>query len=131
MPDGTDNPGDSHSLHGFHANASDREALRRGVELAQRYRGDVTVVRRSTGKPVEGYVFRIDLREGKEEEALTMLPKDSEDRLVIPLGDIEAITLSGKDAAAGKSFERWVKRYVQQKLAGRPADIEADAPGGD
>jgi hypothetical protein len=37
---------------------------------------------------------------------------------VIPYADIGAIAFTGKDTAAGKTFENWVKRYWEKKAAG-------------
>ena len=33
-------------------------------------------------------------------------------------GDIAQLAFTGKDTAAGKSFETWVKKYQEKKAAG-------------
>ena len=33
-------------------------------------------------------------------------------------GDIASLAFSGRDTAAGKSFEAWMKKYAEKKAAG-------------
>ena len=40
------------------------------------------------------------------------------DRRSIPYSDIAAIAFTGRDTAAGKTFEAWVKKYWEKKAAG-------------
>ena len=37
---------------------------------------------------------------------------------MIPYADIAALAFSGRDTAAGKSWEAWVKKYGEKKAAG-------------
>jgi hypothetical protein len=89
--------------------ASDNE-LREALEKAFDYRGDVTITRRD-GSKVEGYIF--DRLSGKTLAAsfVRILPKDSDQRVKIAYSDISALAFSGRDTAAGKSWEAWVKKY--------------------
>ncbi len=36
----------------------------------------------------------------------------------IPYSEIAALAFTGRDTAAGKSFEAWVKKYWEKKAAG-------------
>jgi hypothetical protein len=36
----------------------------------------------------------------------------------VAYSDIAALAFTGKDTAAGKSFEAWVKKYQEKKAAG-------------
>jgi hypothetical protein len=87
------------------------------LEKAFDYRGDVTVTRKD-GTKVEGYLF--DRRKGTtlSDSLIRILPNDSNQRVSIPYSDIAAIAFSGRDPAAGKSWEAWVKKYAQKKAAG-------------
>ena len=41
--------------------------------------------------------------------------------------DIKHIAFSDRDPSSGKSFETWVKKYVEKKLKGEKASIEAES----
>ncbi len=114
------------SPQGWSVDASNAEALRRAIDLAFDYRGDVTITRVSSPQPIEGYVFdrRDDAGGGM---IVRVIPRDGGQRVTIPLADITRIEFTGKDAASGKSFETWVKKYVQKKVAGESANIEAES----
>jgi hypothetical protein len=46
------------------------------------------------------------------------MPSDQGSRVNIPYSDIAAIAFSGRDTAAGKTFDAWVKKYWEKKAAG-------------
>ena len=87
------------------------------VEAAVQYRGDVTIQRREPLTPVTGFVFDFHRGNDLASSSLRMFLPDQSEKQAIALGDVVAIELSGKDAAAGKSFESWVKKYLRQKYA--------------
>jgi hypothetical protein len=47
-----------------------------------------------------------------------LIPKDSNQKVVIAYSEIAALAFSGRDTAAGKTFEAWVKKYKAKKAAG-------------
>ncbi len=96
--------------------ATDSER-RDAFEKAFDYRGDVTLTLRD-GRVVSGYVF--DRRTGAtlDESAVRVIPTGERAKLTIPYNEIAALTFSGRDTAAGKSFEAWVKKYRAKKAAG-------------
>jgi hypothetical protein len=96
--------------------ASEAE-LRDALEKAFDYRGDVTITRKN-GSKVEGYIF--DRRSGASlsQSVVRLMPQDSSQKLSIPYSDIAALAFSGRDTAAGKSWEAWVKKYWDKKAAG-------------
>lgn len=106
------------------ADAEDAEAMSRLLEAAIDYRGDVTL-HRISGDPVVGYVFDIDGR--KTPPVVRLLPADGGARIAIPLTEVSRVEVTGKDTAAGKSFETWVRKYVERKRAGKSASIEGEA----
>ena len=96
------------------------------LDWAVNYRGDVTLVT-SDGDEIECYVF--DRVEGGSpaDHQLRYMTKSVPERTPIRIRDISEIRFSGKDTAAGKSFERWIQKYVEKKLAGETASIDCDA----
>ncbi|MCP3903709.1 MAG: hypothetical protein GY715_08755 [Planctomycetes bacterium] len=109
---------------GLRVRGDDPAALREAIPAVVDYRGDVTITR-TDETTVVGYVF--DCTDGGGGDAtLRVLPDDGGDRVTIPLADVATVEVTGRDTAAGRSFESWVKRYVQKKLAGEAANIEAE-----
>ncbi len=99
--------------------------LRAALDSAFEYRGDITL-KLKAGTTIEGYLF--DRRPASTLAASTVriLPKDKDDKLTISYADITGLTFSGKDTAAGKTFENWIKRYFEKKAAGEKAEIQSE-----
>jgi len=114
------------AVQGTVVEATDPELLRRAIDLALDYRGDVTITRRSTGEAIEGYVFDRSGGPAPAEITITIMPRDREERIAVRGDDIARIHFTGRDTAAGKSFETWMKKYVRKKLAGERASIESE-----
>jgi hypothetical protein len=111
-------PGFKHEkLEGWVPELASEEEIRQALEKAFDYRGDVTITRKD-GSKVEGYIF--DRRSGKTlpDSAVRLFPKDADQKVSIPYSDIAALAFSGRDTAAGKSFEAWVRKYWEKKAAG-------------
>jgi hypothetical protein len=96
--------------------ASDVE-IREALEKAFDYRGDVKLTLRD-GRVVHGYVF--DRRPGAtlQESAVRVIPSDERTKLTIPYAEIAALAFTGRDNAAGRTFDAWVKKYWEKKAAG-------------
>jgi hypothetical protein len=114
------------NLQGFSADAANPERLRHAIDLAFDYRGDVTIIRKSNPTPIEGYLFDRHTEKSIGELIVRIIPKDSDARIYVPLSDIASVVFSGKDTASGKSFENWIRKYAQKKLAGEAANIESE-----
>jgi hypothetical protein len=111
-------PGFKHEkLEGWVPELAGEEEIRQALEKAFDYRGDVTITRKD-GSKVEGYIF--DRRTGKTlaDSAVRLFPKDADQKVSIPYSNIAALAFSGRDTAAGKSFEAWVRKYWEKKAAG-------------
>ena len=111
-------PGFKHEkLEGWVPELAGEEEIRQGLEKAFDYRGDVTITRKD-GSKIEGYIF--DRRTGKTlaDSAVRLFPKDADQKVSIPYSEIAALAFSGRDTAAGKSFEAWVRKYWEKKAAG-------------
>ena len=121
-------PGFKHEkLEGWVPELAGEEEVRQALEKAFDYRGDVTITRKD-GSKVEGYIF--DRRSGKTlaDSAVRLFPKDADQKISIPYSDIAALAFSGRDTAAGKSFEAWVRKYWEKKAAGeKNIGIQAEA----
>jgi len=114
------------AIEGWIPELASEDDIRTALEKAFDYRGDVTITRKD-GTKIEGYVF--DRRTGAtlQESAVRILPKDSSTRTAIPYSDIAALAFTGRDTAAGKSFEAWMKKYWEKKAAGETSiGIEAE-----
>jgi hypothetical protein len=112
-------PGFEHeNLEGSIPSIATDDEIRAALEKAFDYRGDVTITRKDDTK-IEGYIF--DRRSnGKTlaDCAVRLFPKDRDEKISIPYADIARLEFTGKDTAAGKSFETWVKKYQEKKAAG-------------
>ena len=87
---------------------------------------DVTITRRSTGERIEGYLFDCTTGASTAESKVRIIPRAGADRVTIPYADIAELGFTGRDTAEGRSFETWMKRYVEKKLAGEEASIESE-----
>lgn len=103
------------------ATPAERDAA---MDLAFDYRGDVTI-HTTDGKVIEGYIF--DRRSNVPEPFVRMIPRDSEQRVSIAYAKIARLIFSGRDTAAGKSWETWVRKYTEKKALGESASIEPEA----
>jgi hypothetical protein len=111
-------PGFAHeNLEGWIPELASEEETRQALEKAFDYRGDVTITLKN-GNKIEGYIF--DRRTGKTlaDSAVRLFPKDSNDKISVYYADIAALAFSGRDTAAGKSFEAWVRKYWEKRAAG-------------
>jgi len=106
------------NLEGWVPSLASDDEIRAAFEKAFDYRGDITLTLKDNSK-VEGYVF--DRRsDGKTlaDCAVRLFPKNQDQKVAIRYSDVARIEFTGKDTAAGKSFETWVKKYNEKKAAG-------------
>jgi hypothetical protein len=96
--------------------ASDDD-LRNALEKAFDYRGDVTITLKD-GTRIEGYVFDRHTAATLADSYVRLYPKDSNDKLKIPYAQIARLEFTGRDTAAGKSWETWVNKYNERKSKG-------------
>ncbi len=93
------------------------EEKRVAFEKAFDYRGDVTLTLKD-GSQVQGYVFDRRLGKTLADSAVRVIPSTERTKRTIAYGEIAALAFTGRDTAAGKSFEAWVKKYHEKKAAG-------------
>jgi hypothetical protein len=105
------------NLEGWIPQLASDEEIRRALEKAFDYRGDITITLKNGGK-IEGYIF--DRRTGQtlSDSAVRLYPKSGQKKTSVCYADIAALAFTGKDTAAGKSWEAWMKKYREKKAAG-------------
>lgn len=111
-------PGFKHEkLEGWVPELASEDDLRNALEKAFDYRGDVTLTLKD-GRTIQGYVF--DRRSGKAlaDSAVRVIPANERAKVTVAYSEIAALAFTGRDTAAGKSFEAWVKKYWEKKAAG-------------
>ena len=108
---------ESEQLEGWVPELASEAEIREALEKAFDYRGDITVTRKD-GTKIEGYLF--DRRSGSTlaESFIRIIPSNAQNKVNIAYADVAALVFSGRDTAAGKSFEAWVKKYWEKKSAG-------------
>jgi hypothetical protein len=96
--------------------ATDAE-IREALEKAFDYRGDITITLRD-GTQVVGYLFDRRLGTSLADSFVRVIPTGAATRVNIAYSEIAALAFTGRDTAAGKTFEAWVKKYWEKKAAG-------------
>ncbi|MGA2651193.1 MAG: hypothetical protein ABSF28_11750 [Terracidiphilus sp.] len=111
-------PGFKHeNLEGWIPELAGEEDVRQALEKAFDYRGDVTLTLKS-GERIEAYIFnRLSGASLKDSYVQYFTPKAAEKRKV-SYAEIARVEFTGKDRAAGKHWEDWVKAYNEKKAAG-------------
>jgi hypothetical protein len=111
-------PGTEHEqLEGWIPTLASEEELRQALEKAFDYRGDITITRKD-GSKIEGYIF--DRRSAKtlKDSQVRLYPKNSNEKVAVSYAEIAALAFTGRDTAAGKSWEAWMKKYAAKKASG-------------
>lgn len=111
-------PGTVHeSVEGWVPELATENELREALEKAFDYRGDVAITKKN-GSKVDGYIFDRVTGDSLEKSFVRVLPRDSNQRVKISYAEIAALAFSGRDPAAGKSWEAWVSKYWEKKASG-------------
>src|SRR6266567_3556148 len=102
------------NLQGWIPELATEADIRAVIEKAVDYRGDVTITRKD-GSQITGYLF--DRRVGKtlDDSIVRLMLPASNQRPAIPYADITGLAFTGRDTAAGKSYEAWVKKYWEKR----------------
>jgi hypothetical protein len=112
-------PGFAHeNLEGWIPPLATDQDIRAALEKAFDYRGDVAITHKD-GSKVEGYIFDRRSEGATLADCIVRLfPKDRNEKVAIRYSDVARLEFTGRDTAAGKSFETWVKKYRERKAAG-------------
>jgi hypothetical protein len=121
------------NLQGWIPQLATEADIRAVIEKAFDYRGDVTITRKNKddknkeGSQVTGYLFDRRVAPTLESSVVRLLLATGE-RPSIPYSEIVAIAFTGRDTAAGKSYEAWVKKYWEKRAKGeKNISIEPEA----
>jgi hypothetical protein len=111
-------PGTLHeTVQGWIPQLATEEELRIALEKAFDYRGDVTLTLKDNSK-IEGYIFDRVAGNTLMTSFVRLMPKNANQKLKVPYANIAALSFTGKDTAAGKSWEAWVRKYWEKKASG-------------
>ena len=105
------------NLEGWIPELATEAEICEALEKAFDYRGDITVTLKN-GSKVEGYLF--DRRQGPTlaQSFIRIIPMNNVGKVNVAYSDVAALAFTGRDTAAGKTFEAWVKKYWEKKAAG-------------
>ncbi|SFS16007.1 hypothetical protein SAMN05421771_2826 [Granulicella pectinivorans] len=108
---------DKEQLEGWVPELATDAEVREALEKAFDYRGDVTITKKDGGVVV-GYLF--DRRSGTslDDSFVRIIPTNEKTKVNVAYSQIAALAFTGRDTAAGKTFEAWVKKYWEKKAAG-------------
>lgn len=106
------------TIEGWIPGVASESELREALEKAFDYRGDVTLTTKD-GAKIEGYIFDRVSGSSLLTSFVRLMPSNSSQRLKISYADIAALAFSGRDTAAGKSWEAWVRKYWEKKSSGQ------------
>jgi hypothetical protein len=110
------------NLEGWIPELATEAEVREALEKAFDYRGDVTVTLKN-GTTVEGYLYDRRSEATLEASLVRIIPTPKAgvpvERVMVSYADIAALQFTGRDTAAGKTFEAWIKKYWEQKAAGK------------
>jgi hypothetical protein len=109
------------NLEGWIPELASEAEVREALEKAFDYRGDVTVTRKD-GSTIEGYLYDRRSEPTLEASLVRIIPTPKGgvpvERVMVRYADIAALQFTGRDTAAGKTFEAWIKKYWEKKAAG-------------
>ncbi len=104
-------------LEGWVPELAGENDLRDALEKAFDYRGDVTLTLKS-GERIEAYIFNRSTGATLAESYVQYFTPSAPEKRKVSYAEIARLEFSGKDRAAGKHWEDWVKNYKEKKAAG-------------
>jgi hypothetical protein len=111
-------PGTEHEkLEGWIPEMASDEEVRAALEKAFDYRGDVTITLKN-GEKIEAYIFNRRTGTSLSDSWVQYFAANAPDKRKMSYAEIARLDFSGKDRAAGKHWEDWVKAYNEKKAAG-------------
>jgi hypothetical protein len=127
------------NLQGWIPELATEGDIRAVIEKAFDYRGDVTITCKNknkntnkdqdtNGSQITGYLFDRRIGPTLADSVVRLMLATSNERPAIPYSEIAAIAFTGRDTAAGKSYEAWVKKYWEKRAQGeKNISIEPEA----
>ncbi len=113
-------------LEGWIPEMASETEVREVLEKAFDYRGDVTVTKKD-GAVLEGYLFDRRSAATLTDSYVRIIPSKAQTKVNVAYAEIARVAFTGRDTAAGRTFEAWVKKYWEKKAAGeRNIQIEPE-----
>ena len=114
-------PGEK-SLEGWIPEPGGDLTISRIIDMAYDYRGNTTI-RKTDGTETVGYIFN---RNGNGDDSLIeYFDESGAGPFSLPYSQIDNILFTGKDTAAGKSYEAWQERKRRMKAKSNLRDDPA------
>lgn len=111
-------PGSRHeNLEGWVPELANENDLKEALEKAFDYRGDVTITLKS-GETIEAYIFNRHTGATLADSWVQYFAPNVDAKQKAFYSQIARLEFTGKDRAAGKHWEDWVKAYNERKAAG-------------
>ena len=111
-------PGFEHEkLEGWIPELASDDEVREALEKAFDYRGDVTITTKA-GDKIEAYVFNRHTGATLADSYIQYFAPNLQAKQKLSYADIARLVFSGKDRAAGKHWEDWLKAYNERRAAG-------------
>jgi Zn/Cd-binding protein ZinT len=111
-------PGAVHEdLEGFVPSLANDNELRDALEKAFDYRGDITITTKA-GKKIEAFIFNRHTGATLADSYVQYFEPNVNGKQKLGYAEIARLEFTGKDRAAGKHWEDWVKAYNERKAKG-------------
>lgn len=115
------------NLQGWIPQLATEADVRAVIEKAFDYRGDITITCKN-GSAITGYLFDRRIGSTLANSVVRLMLGASNERPAVLYSEIAAIAFTGRDTAAGKSYEAWVKKYWEKRAQGeKNISIEPEA----
>jgi hypothetical protein len=108
-------------LQGWVPELATEAELREALEKAFDYRGDITITRKD-GSKLEAYIF-----DRRPAESIIRVLTSTGEKITIRYDEVAALAFTGRDTAAGKSWEAWVRKYWEKRATGEKFDLEPES----
>jgi hypothetical protein len=120
-------PGTEHQkLEGWIPEFASDEDIRQALEKAFDYRGDVTMTLKS-GEKIEAFIFNRQTSATLTDSYVQYFTPKAPEKRKVSYADIARLEFTGKDRAAGKHWEDWVKAYNEKRAAGEKFALHPEA----
>jgi hypothetical protein len=104
-------------LEGWIPELAGDEDLRKALETAFDYRGDVTLTTKA-GERIAAFIFNRRTGATLADSYLQYFTPGAPEKRRLSYAEVARLEFSGKDCAAGKQWEDWLRKYNERKAAG-------------
>ncbi|WP_263357750.1 hypothetical protein [Acidicapsa ligni] len=105
------------NLEGWIPELANEADLQNALEKAFDYRGDISLTFKN-GETVEAYIFNRQSGKSLADSYVQYFASNALEKRKASYAEIARIEFTGKDRAAGKHWEAWLKKYAEKKAAG-------------